>query len=88
MKDEYTKENIMAYICQLINENFNVRHEATADNRNVPLTSSFFGLSAIQLYQILMAVEEKYNVYFSVSKIEDNGFLTVDDIARLVQMNL
>lgn len=88
MSEGYTMERIIEEICQMLGKDFNVKDEITEDKQKLPLTSFSFGLNAAQLYQLLMAVEEKYNIYFAVSEIEKNGFGTVEEIARLVQLNL
>lgn len=88
MTGVYTRKEIMEDIWQMLNKDFNVRDEITADKQKLLMTSFFFDLNAIQLYQILMAIEEKYNIYFSASEIEENGFGTVDEIVRLIQLKL
>ena len=88
MAEEITRENITKDICHMLNIEFHVRNEIMEDKWNLPLTSFFFGLNAVQLYQLLMAVGEKYNIYFNASEIEENGFGTLEEIIRLIQLKL
>lgn len=88
MTNGYTRESITKNICHILNTEFHVKDKITDDKQKLPLTSFFFGLNAIQLYQFLMAVEEKYDIYLSASEIEENGFETVEKVVNLVQLKL
>ncbi len=88
MTESCTRESITKDICYLLSSEFHVRNEITDDKQKLPLTSFFFRLNAVQLYQLLMAVEEKYNIYFNASEIEENGFGTVEEVVRLIQLKL
>lgn len=88
MIEGYTREDITKDICYILNTEFHVKNEITDEKQKLPLTSFFFGLNAIQLYQFLMEVEEKYNIYFHASEIEENGFGTVEEVVRLIELKL
>lgn len=88
MAEGEIRESIARDICYMLNMEFHVSNKITNDKWSLPLTSFFFDLNAIQLYQLLMAVEEKYNIYFEVSEIEENGFGTVEEIVKLIQLKL
>mgnify|MGYP000858720471 CR=1 FL=1 len=60
-------------------------HEETM---NLPLTSYYFNFTGIQLYQLLMCIEEEFNIYFKPEDISKNSFFTLAEIQKSVELKL
>lgn len=75
------KENkIVNEILSLVGLNMEIGNELYTRS----LFSEPFCLTAVELYELLMALEEKYSVYFSADQIISNGFNTLNKIIDLI----
>lgn len=79
------EEKILNTICKVLTEKFNLAFELNDEIMTISLFERPFLLSAIQLYQLLMILEEKFCVYFTAEEIRKNGFFTIEEILKLFQ---
>lgn len=77
------EEKILNTICQVLTEKFDLVFELNDETTTISLFERPFLLSAIQLYQLLMILEEKFCVYFTPEEIQKNGFFTIEEILKL-----
>lgn len=82
------KENIIDTIYDILKKEFRFKGSNEEECMNISLTSPYFNLGGIQLYQLLMRIEETYNIYFEPSDIEKNGFFTLEDVIKIVEIKV
>lgn len=63
------EEKILNTIYQVLTEKFNLVFEPSNEVMTISLFECPFSMSAIQLYQLLMILEEKFCVYFTAEEI-------------------
>lgn len=72
----------------ILREKFGVTLASESEVEKLPLASKSFGFSAVQMYQLLMCIEEKFNIYFTSEEIVKYGFHNLSEIYKAIQIKL
>ncbi len=83
-----TQDTVIDTIKDILIIKFGFRGNLQEEAMDIPLTSSHFNFSGIQLYQLLMCIEEVFGIYFEPEDVAENGFFTLSDIQRSVKSKL
>lgn len=87
MSEEKNSAAIAKCILGLIETHFDMGFDASQSAFEKPLTGQPYGLSGIELYQLLMLVEEEYGINFKPEDIRRYGFDTINNVVRMVMMH-
>ncbi len=82
------QDSVIDTIGNILKTKFGFNESFQEEMLYVPLTSSRFKLSGIQLYQLLMCIEEAFDIFFEPEDISENGFFTLADIQKSVEAKL
>lgn len=82
------QDNIIDTIYDILVKEFGFKESFREESMDVPLTSSYFNLDGIQLYQLLMRIEEIYNVYIEPTDIEKSGLFTLTNVKRTIESKI
>lgn len=82
------QDNIIDTIYDILKKEFRFRGSNQEKCMNISLTSPYFNLGGIQIYQLLMRIEETYNIYFEPSDIEKHGFLTLANVKEAIETKI
>ena len=85
--DEKNVTLITNEIINIIKNKFE-RTEIDINHLNSSIFLRPYYFDALELYELLMIIEEKYNVIFIPRDIKRNGFFSINDIAKLVDQYL
>lgn len=88
MDKDISRSSIIMKIKVVLREYFEVDYAMLDNFTQMPLTEHPFMLNAIQLYELLMLMEENFKKYFSSDDIRENGFSTIEDIICLIQKDI
>jgi len=83
-----TQDVIMDTIKDIMVIKFSFKGDIREESMNIPLTSAYFNLGGIQLYQLLMCIEDAFNIYIEPDDIVERGFYTLENIKKLVESKL
>lgn len=78
------QEVIMNILKELIREHFIAELAINEVAEDKPLTGSDFNLDAIEMYQLLMCIENTFHIYFTPEELRIYGFRTLSEIAHAV----
>lgn len=84
MNNNTVNNEIIDDICELLTSAFKLEFDSFEGIMDRPLLGYPFELTAIQLYQFLMLVEEKFQIYITPDFINKYGFLSISHIERLI----
>lgn len=85
--DEKNVTLITNEIINIIKNKFE-RTEIDINHLNSSIFLRPYYFDALELYELLMIIEEKYNVIFIPRDIKRNGFFSINDIVKLVDQYL
>lgn len=85
MNSMIDRDFIIAKMKNILEDNFEIDFALTDGIIQIPLTAQPFMFNAIQLYELLMIVENCFQKYFSSEEIKENGFSTIEEIIRLIE---
>lgn len=88
MDKDISRSSIIMKIEVVLREYFEADYAMLNNFTQIPLTEYPFMLNAIQLYELLMFMEENFKKYFSSDDIRENGFSTIEDIICLIQKDI
>lgn len=80
------ENEIALTLVELIKKNFGFVGEISEELYETPLTAKPFRLAGIDLYVLLLVVEEKFQVYFQPNIIRKWKFNSVREIQNLICM--
>lgn len=83
-----TQDTVIDTIKDILKNKFEFNETLKKETMDIPLTSYPFNLTGVQLYQLLMCIEEAFNIFFETEDIVENGFFTLSDIQRSVKTKL
>lgn len=79
------KEYITRKIFDMLEDKFSLHTERNEKTTNTLLTKAPFSLTSLQLYELLMCIENEFHVYILPKSIKEHGFHTVAEISRLLE---
>ncbi len=71
-------------IKDILEKRFEIGFHITENLMTSVLTAPPFSLDAVRLYQLLMCVEEEFNIYFMPQEIADGDFKTILGIQNTI----
>ncbi len=71
-------------IKNILEKRFEIGFHITEEFMTSALTAPPFSLDAVRLYQLLMCIEEEFNIYFMPQEIVDGDFKTIWGIQNAI----
>lgn len=81
-------KEILAILVKSLNQIGSSHNFDLKEDINLPLTGSKFYLSAFQLYEFLILIEQRFQIYFTYDEIVKCSLITIKDFADLVHDKL
>lgn len=81
-------QEIKKIIEKMITEDWKIKFANEKAIEKIPLSCEKIGMNAIQMYELLMQIEEVFHIYFTAQEIRKYRFNTIEEIAKAVSVKM